>query len=107
MLTELGFHNALGPLENERWPCWVDTQAKIENHNKINMLRHLFEHYGQDPSDLVFFLNEKRDDDEESSQRHKNPQSVLDTGFTEPPGSDRIVQVCVTHEEQLSLRFYE
>ena len=48
---------------------YVNTGTSTQH--KINMLRHLFEHYGQDPSDLVFFLNEKRDDDEESSQRHK------------------------------------
>ena len=48
---------------------YVNTGTSTQH--KINMLRRLFEHYGQDPSDLVFFLNEKRDDDEESSQRHK------------------------------------
>ena len=39
---------------------YVNTGTSTQH--KINMLRRLFEHYGQDPSDLVFFLNEKRDD---------------------------------------------
>ena len=48
---------------------YVNTGTSTQH--KINMLRRLFEHYGQDPSDLVFFLNEKREEDEESSLRHK------------------------------------
>lgn len=48
---------------------YVNTGTSTQH--KLNMLRRLFEHYDQDPSDLVFFLNEKKCNDEESSLRHK------------------------------------
>ena len=42
---------------------YVNTGTSTQH--KLNMLRRLFEHYDQDPSDLVFFLNEKKYSDED------------------------------------------